>query len=227
MKNTFAMKRMNMKKCIWAIMLILTAVILTACGDDETEKSVNDNQQVVQTNATPTPAPTPVPTATPFPRVAVSDYVMIWKSNPNRGINYMVPTHWEKGEEGERYVTYYEPVPAGETGFRVSFTNKKMNREMDSGRMRDQLREFLDNMKEIYTDFETDGTISRDYTLVKFKGFHSTYSYVDEYGVKIKGFVIMATYNKRIYCMNFSGPEERFEEMTPIGTKMMDNMSRS
>ncbi len=221
------MEGKNVKKAIWIIMMILLCMILTACGDDEAAPGDNNNQQIVQNQATPTPVPTQAPTPTPFPRVAPENYVMIWKSNPNRGINYMVPTHWEKGEEGERFVTYYEPVPAGETGFRVSFTNKKMSREMDSGRMREQLREFLDQMKEIYDEFYTDGTISRDYSLVKFKGFHSTYTYVDEYGVKIKGFVIMATYNKRIYCMNFSGPESRFEEMTPIGTKMMEAMSRS
>jgi len=221
------MEGKNVKKAIWIIMMILLCMILTACGDDQAAPGDNNNQQIVQNQATPTPVPTQAPTPTPFPRIAPENYVMIWKSNPNRGINYMVPTHWEKGEEGERFVTYYEPVPAGETGFRVSFTNKKMSREMDSGRMREQLREFLDQMKEIYDEFYTDGTISRDYSLVKFKGFHSTYTYVDEYGVKIKGFVIMATYNKRIYCMNFSGPESRFEEMTPIGTKMMEAMSRS
>lgn len=227
MRNTVSMERKNVKKAIWVIMLIMLCMILTACGDDETKPGTENSQKNVQQEATPTPVPTQAPTPTPFPRVAPENYVMIWKSNPNRGINYMVPTHWEKGEEGERYVTYYEPVPAGETGFRVSFTNKKMSREMDSGRMREQLREFLDQMKEIYDEFETDGTISRDYTLVKFKGFHSNYTFVDEYGVKIKGFVIMATYNKRIYCMNFSGPEARFEEMTPIGSKMMEAMSRS
>lgn len=227
MRNTVSMETNNVKKVIWVIMLMMLCMILTACGDDEAATGENKGQQNVQQEATPTPVPTQAPTPTPFPRVAPENYVMIWKSNPNRGINYMVPTHWEKGEEGERYVTYYEPVPAGETGFRVSFTNKKMSREMDSGRMREQLREFLDQMKEIYDEFYTDGTISRDYTLVKFKGFHSTYTYVDEYGVKIKGFVIMATYNKRIYCMNFSGPESRFEEMTPIGSKMMEAMSRS
>jgi len=227
MKNTVSMEGKNVKKAIWIIMMILLCMILTACGDDQAAPGDNNNQQIVQNQATPTPVPTQAPTPTPFPRIAPENYVMIWKSNPNRGINYMVPTHWEKGEEGERFVTYYEPVPAGETGFRVSFTNKKMSREMDSGRMREQLREFLDQMKEIYDEFYTDGTISRDYSLVKFKGFHSTYTYVDEYGVKIKGFVIMATYNKRIYCMNFSGPESRFEEMTPIGTKMMEAMSRS
>ncbi|MBQ1257504.1 MAG: hypothetical protein IIX93_09550 [Clostridia bacterium] len=227
MRNTISMEGNKVKKAIWVIMLMMLCVILTACGDEQQAPGDNGSQQIVHQEATPTPVPTQAPTPTPFPRVAPENYVMIWKSNPNRGINYMVPTHWEKGEEGERYVTYYEPVPAGETGFRVSFTNKKMSREMDSGRMREQLRDFLDNMKEIYDEFYTDGTISRDYTLVKFKGFHSTYTYVDDYGVKIKGFVIMATYNKRIYCMNFSGPESRFEEMTPIGSKMMENMSRS
>ena len=228
MKSTFSTDRKTIKKLFALMLLILLSLILTACGDDEVKSSENNtNQDVPIANATPTPSPTPVPTATPFPRVEPENYVMIWKSNPNRGINYMVPTHWQIGEEGDRYVTYYEPVPAGETGFRVSFTNKKVSRDMDSGRMRDELREFLDHMKTVYTDFETDGKISRDYYLVKFKGYHSTYSYVDDYGVKIKGFVIMATYNRRIYCMNFSGPEARFEEMTPIGTKMMDAMSRS
>lgn len=227
MRNTLSMEGKRVKKTIWIMLLIMLCMILTACGDDETAPGENNSQQNVQAEATPTPRPTPVPTATPFPRVDPEKYVMIWKSNPNRGINYMVPTHWEKGEEGERYVTYYEPVPQGETGFRVSFTNKKMSREMDSGRMRDELKDFIEQMKSVYTDFYSDGKISRDYYLVKFKGFHSTYTYVDEYGEKIQGFVIMATYNKRIYCMNFSGPEARFESMTPIGNKMMEAMSRS
>ncbi len=208
-------------------MLLVMILLLTACGDDEKQNTEANDPAVAQTEVTPTPRPTQAPTPTPFPRVAVENYVMIWKSNPNRGINYMVPTHWEKGEEGDRFVTYYEPVPAGETGFRVSFSNKKMSRDLDSGRMREQLRLLLDQMKEVYENFETDGTISRDYSLVKFKGFHSTYTYTDEYGVKIKGFAIMATYNRRIYCMNFTGPEARFEEMTPIGNKMMEAMSRS
>lgn len=217
-----------MKRFLVCMMLIVMSVVLAACGDDDKGDSTqNNSNQSVQQEATPTPVPTQAPTPTPFPRVAVENYVMIWKSNPNRGINYMVPTHWELGEEGERYVTYYEPVPAGETGFRVSYTNKKMGREQDSYSMREQLRLFLSQMKEVYQDFETDGTISRDYSLVKFKGFHSTYTYVDEYGVKIKGFAIMAHYNKRIYCMNFQGPEARFDEMTPIGNKMMESMSRS
>ncbi len=227
MTNTLSMEGTKVKKTIWTIMLVIMILLLTACGDDVNQNAENNNQTVVQQEATPTPRPTQAATPTPFPRVAVENYVMIWKSNPNRGINYMVPTHWEKGEEGDRYVTYYEPVPDGETGFRVSFSNKKMSRDMDSGRMREQLRLLLDQMKEVYENFETDGTISRDYSLVKFKGFHSTYTYTDEYGVTIKGFAIMATYNRRIYLMNFQGPEARFEEMTPIGNKMMEAMSRS
>lgn len=227
MIKSLSMEGSFAKRAIGAIMLVMMLVILTACGDDNTEPSAQDGQAAVQQEATPTPRPTQAPTPTPFPRVAAEDYVMIWKSNPNRGINYMVPTHWELGEEGERYVTYYEPVPAGENGFRVSFTNKKMSRDQDSSSMRDQLRLFLAQMEEIYDNFETDGEISREYTLVKFKGFHSTYTYTDEYGVKMEGFVIMATYNRRIYCMNFSGPSDRFLEMTPIGAKMMESMSRS
>lgn len=227
MTHTLSMEGTKVKKTIWAIILVVMILLLTACGDDENQSEQTSGQTVVEQEATPTPRPTQAPTPTPFPRVAVENYVMIWKSNPNRGINYMVPTHWEKGEEGDRFVTYYEPVPAGETGFRVSFSNKKMSRDLDSGRMREQLRLLLEQMKEVYENFETDGTISRDYSLVKFKGFHSTYTYTDEYGVKIKGFAIMATYNRRIYCMNFSGPEARFEEMTPIGNKMMEAMSRS
>ena len=222
------MEDTTVKKFLAVLLLVLLTLVLTGCSDDKNGDTQKEpDQQAVQTNATPTPAPTQAPTPTPFPRVAVENYVMIWKSKPNRGINYMVPTHWELGEEGERFVTYYEPVPAGETGFRVSFTNKKMTREQDSGRMREQLRLFINQMKEVYDEFQTDGTISRDYSLVKFKGFHSTYTYVDEYGVKIKGFVIMATYNRRIYCMNFQGPEDRFEQMTPIANKMMESMSRT
>ncbi len=228
MKPTRSTEDTNVKKTIAVILLVLLALMLTACQDDNQETNENaNNANAVNVNATPTPAPTPVPTATPFPRVPVENYVMIWKSNPNRGINYMVPTHWEQGEQGERYVTYYEPVPSGETGFRVSFTNKKMSKEPDSGRMRNELRDLLDQMKEVYDQFETDGNISRDYSLVRFRGFHSYYTFVDEYGVKIKGFAIMATYNRRIYCMTFQGPEARFDTMSPIGTKMMESMARS
>lgn len=228
MKPIRSTEDINVKKTIAVILLVLLALMLTACQDDNQETNENaNNANAVNVNATPTPAPTPVPTATPFPRVPVENYVMIWKSNPNRGINYMVPTHWEQGEQGERYITYYEPVPSGETGFRVSYTNKKMKSEQDSGKMRNELRELLDHMKNSYDQFETDGTISRDYSLVRFRGFHSYYTFVDEYGVKIKGFAIMATYNRRIYCMTFQGPESRFDEMAPIGTKMMDSMNRS
>ena len=228
MTTTISTEGTKVKRTIWAILLIVIMLVMTACGDNNANKSNDEAQnETVQQEATPTPRPTQAPTPTPFPRVAVENYVMIWKSNPNRGINYMVPTHWELGEEGDRYVTYYEPVPEGETGFRVSFTNKKMSRDQDSGSMREQLRLLISQMKEVYENFETDGTISRDYSLVKFKGVHSTYTYTDEYGVKIKGFVIMATYNRRVYCMNFSGPEARFEEMKPIGNKMMEAMSRS
>ena len=205
-------------------MVLLLAVLLCACGSDgdtDTAATPEPNSEV-----TPTPAPTLVPTATPFPRVAVDKYVLQWKNDTARGMNYMVPTHWIPGESGERYMTYYEPVPAGESGFRVAFVNKKKSSEPDAYAMRAELKKLISAMEESYSGFYCDGEISRDYSLVRFIGYSSNYTFVDEYGVRMRGFVIIATYNRRIYCMNFSGPEARFDEMQPIGNKILESVSR-
>ncbi len=208
-------------------MIFALVLSLAACsGDDQTGTADQTPAPTVNVNAGPTPTPTPAPTATPFPRVAVSDYVMIWKSEPSRGINFMMPTHWIESGSGERFVVYYEPTPEGENGFRASISNKKKTRQPDSDDMRDELRDFLAILKDTHDNFETDGTISRDMSFVRFKAFSSYYTYTDEYGVPMKGFVIMSTYNRRIYCLNFSGPEARFEEMQPIGQKILDNVNR-
>ena len=216
-----------MKKIFLALLISLIAVLLAACGDDAADVDVSlQETPVPEVEATPTPSPTPVPTATPFPRIPADEYVLQWKNDASRGINFMIPTHWKPGESGDRYVTYYEPVPDDETGFRVSFVNKKKSSEPDAYAMRAELRKLLEDMKSIYTDFETDGDITRDYMLVRFKGYASQYTFTDEYGVKIRGLVVIATYNRRIYCMNFSGPDERFEEMTIVRDKIMDSLSR-
>lgn len=216
-----------MKRAFALFLIILLAVFLTACGDDAASSNPeNQETPVPQTEATPTPSPTPVPTPTPFPRIPVNEYVLQWKNDASRGINFMIPTHWKPGESGERFVTYYEPVPEGETGFRVSFVNKKKNSEPDSATMRAELRKLLSDMESVYTDFQTDGDITRDYMLVRFKGYANKYTFTDEYGVKMRGFVIISTYNRRIYCMNFSGPDERFEEMMTVGNKIMESVSR-
>jgi len=216
------------KKLLVCALIVLMAVFMAACGDDDAtnenkETGVNMEQKI---NA-PTPTPTAVPTPTPFPRVAVSDYVLIWKSNANRGINYMMPVHWKIEYEGERYIGYMEPVPEGETPFRIALGNKKVSREPDSDQMRKELREYLTVFKDREKDFYSDGKILRDYSLVKFKGYSMFYEYTDELDTRIKGFAIMATYNRRIYLMNFYGPEDRFEELMPIGMKILNSVSRS
>ena len=213
-----------MKKLCAFLMALVLAVSLCACGSDSDPGAAATPEP--QGEATPTPSPTPVPTATPFPRVPVEKYVLQWKNDTARGMNYMVPTHWVTGESGERYITFYEPVPAGESGFRIAFVNKKKNSEPDAYAMRAELRNLISAMEETYSGFYCDGEISREYSLVRFVGYSSNYTFVDEYGERRRGFVIIATYNRRIYCMNFSGPEARFDEMQPIGNKILESVSR-
>ena len=216
-----------MKRILVLLLMLLLALTLSACsGDDETIEGPTPTP-TVNANAGPTPTPTAAPTATPFPRIDVSDYVMIWKSEPSKGINFMMPTHWKDAGSGERFVIYYEPVPAGENGFRVSISNKKKTKEPDSGDMREELREFLSVLKDTHDNFETNGEISRDVTFVRFKGFMSDYTYTDEYGIPMQGFVVMSTYNRRIYAMNFSGPADRFEGMLVIAQKILENVNRA
>ena len=219
-------KRTTLTRALCLLMAVLLAMLLSACGSSDTQTADVNATQVPASNPQATPVPTVAPTATPFPRVDVADYVLIWKNNTRIGMNYMVPTHWKESQTGERYSVFYEPVPDGETGFRVAFVNKRKYKDPDSNTMRSELRKLLTSMSEVYTDFKYDETISRDLSLVRFKGYSTYYTYTDEYGVTIKGFVIIATYNRRIYCMNFSGPEERFTEMMTVGRKILDSVSR-
>ncbi len=219
-------KRTTSTRALCLILALLLATLLSACESDDTQTTDLAPTQVPAGNLQMTPVPTLAPTATPFPRVDPADYVLIWKNNTRIGMNYMVPTHWKESQIGERYSVFYEPVPDGETGFRVAFANKKKYKNPDSTTMRSELRKLLTSMSEVYTDFEYDDTISRELSLVRFKGYSTYYTYTDEYGVTIKGFVIIATYNRRIYCMNFSGPEERFTEMMTVGKKILDSVSR-
>ncbi len=215
-----------MKRILAFILIIALALSLGACGG-------GDDEQVAVTptptaTATPTPQPGPPPTPTPFPRVNVSDYVLIWRNDAKRGMNYMVPTHWVLEQSGDQYVVYFEPVPEGECGFRLSLSRKKKSTDQNASQMRAELRKLLAEMQNSYDEFYTDGEISRNFSLVKFKGYSSYYTFKDEFGVTHKGFVIMATYDRRIYCMNYSGPESRFNEMTvSVGSRILESVSRT
>lgn len=216
----------KVKKALAILLSIFLVLALASCSGKNDETQPEEETPVQNVATTYTPLPTTVPTATPFPRIAPENYVLQWKNDAKRGFNFMLPTHWVAGESGDRYCSYYEPVPDGESGFRVCFVNKKKNSEPDVSAMRNELRKLISDMESIYDGFECDGTISRDYSLVRFKGYSSLYTFLDEYGVKMKGLVVIATYNRRIYCMNFSGPEARFEDMMPVCLKIMESMSR-
>lgn len=221
-----------MKKLKFVALIALIAVALTGCGADDDEQAAPSPtpettiNQASPPTLSPSPTPTPEPEATPFPRVAVEDYVMIWKNDTTRGINYKIPVHWQLQQSDNRYLVYYEPTPEGELGFRLYLSNKKVSTEPNSSAMRTNLNKILEGMEQEYADFESDGKISRDYKLVRFSGYSTYYTFTDEYGVKNKGFVIIATYNRRIYCMNFSGPEARFNEMQGIGVSILESISR-
>lgn len=217
-----------MKKLLLFALMLLMAICLAACGDDENTDATDSGDQVtVNAKATPSPTPTMAPTPTPFPWVAPEDYVMVWKAYPNKGFNVMVPFHWQVASDGDRYIVFEEPVPEGESCFRVAFGNKKMSKNVDSSDVKEELKDYLAIIRDANTDFQLEGSITRDRSLVKFKGPSTFYNYVDEKGNKIRGFAIMSTYNRRIYLMNFSGPAERFDELTAIGQKMMSSMARS
>lgn len=210
-----------MKKVFALLILICLCLCLTGCDDDKTEETVT-------ATATPKPtvAATAAPTATPIPVLNANEYVMQWKNDADRGMNYMVPTHWVSEAAGERYIVFLEPVPDGESGFRVSYTNKKKSSEPDTSKMKVEFKNLISEMQKVYTDFEWSGTISRDYKFTNFVGYHSEYTFTDDNGTAMHGFVIIATYNRRIYCMNFNGPEDRWVDMKTIMLKMMDNVTR-
>lgn len=212
-------------KRIAAILLGLIIVFaLSGCGKDDNTTANKDNSPTV----TPLPSFTAVPaiTPTPIPVLNADSYVMQWKNDAGRGINYQVPTHWKITASGERYVVYSEPVPDGESGFRVAYVNKKKASQPDTEKMRAELRKMVSEMESVYTDFKWNNEIIRDYYLVKFKGFAAEYTYTDDNGTPMHGMVVMSTYDRRIYCMNYSGPEERYSEMKGIFNKMLDNLTR-
>ena len=180
---------------------------------------------------TPTPRPTPVvtpaPTPTPIPLLSSAQYVLQWKNDAERGMTYMVPTHWEQTAIGDRYRVYSGPTPDGVSGFRVAFVNKKKSKSVDATKMRAELKQLMAEMEAVYTDFSWNGNISRDFMLVKFKGYSGEYTYTDTNGEPMQGFVIIATYDRRIYCMNFSGPVARFADMKSIMLRMMESVTRA
>ena len=181
---------------------------------------------------TPTPRPTVTvtatiaPTPTPIPLLTSGQYVLQWKNDAERGMNYMLPTHWEQTASGDRYRVYSEPTPDGVSGFRVAFVNKKKASTPDANKMRAELRQLMAEMEAVYTDFHWNGEISRDYMLVKFKGYSGEYTYTDDNGEPMQGFVIIATYDRRVYCVNFSGPVARFADMKSIMLKLVESVSR-
>ena len=186
-------------------------------------------------DATPTPSPsptlyyqpTPVPTPTPIPIIPSSQYVLQWKNDAQRGMNYMVPTHWENTSTGERYRVYSEPTEDDVSGFRAAFVNKKKPSQPDASKMKSEFRALMKEMEKVYADFAWNGEISREYSLVKFKGYSAFYTYTDDNGEPMKGFAIIATYDRRIYCVNISGPLSRFDDMKGIILKMVESVTRA
>ncbi|MCR4620635.1 MAG: hypothetical protein K5663_00950 [Clostridiales bacterium] len=209
-------------KRILSFLLIL--VLLVSQGYAATKRS---------TTPTPTPSPTPilrptqVPTPTPIPIIPSSQYVLQWKNDAQRGMNYMVPTHWENTSTGERYRVYTEPTEDGVSGFRAAFANKKKSKAPDTSKMKSELRDLMKEMDKVYADFAWNGQISREYSLVKFKGYSGFYTYTDDNGEPMKGFAIIATYDRRIYLTNISGPLSRFDDMTSIILKIVESVTRA
>ena len=211
-------------KRFFAVLLAFTIVVaLSGCGKDNTSTDKN-------TDITPTPTAlqtaVPVATPTPIPILNADSYVMQWKNDAGRGINYQVPTHWKVSASGERYIVFSEPVPDDESGFRVAYVNKKKATQPDTEKMRNELRKMVSEMESVYADFKWNNEIIRDYYLVKFKGYAAEYTYTDDNGTPMQGIVVMSTYDRRIYCINYSGPASRYTEMKGIFTKMLDNLTR-
>ena len=98
---------------------------------------------------------------------------------------------------------------------------------MDSTKMKNEFRALIGEMEKVYADFKWSGNISRDYSIVKFKGYSSEYTYTDDNGEPMKGFAIMAYYDRRIYLMNYSGPLARYADMESIMLKMMESVTRA
>lgn len=166
------------------------------------------------------------PQPTPIVVLNSSQYVLQWKNDAERGMNYMIPTHWEETSSGERYRVYSEPTPDGVSGFRVAYANKKKTKSSDASEMKREFRLLISEMQNMYTGFAWKGEISREYKLVKFNGYSAEYTYTDDNGEAMKGFAIMATYDRRIYCFNFSGPESRYADMKGIMLRMLEAVTR-
>ena len=214
-----------MKKLSAILLILALALTLAGCGKDDAVKAPEQEaapEQVQQAAPTPTPLPTP----TPIPVLNAASYVMQWKNDSARGFNYQIPTHWKLTASGDRYVVYEEPVPAGESGFRVAYASKKKSSTVSTDNMKKELRSMVSEMQAVYADFKWNNEISRDYMLVKFKAYSADYTYTDDNGEPMEGFLIMATYDRRIYLMNYSGPASRFDDMKPIMQKMYGYMTR-
>lgn len=212
-----------MKKFLSILMMIVLCVVLCSCGDDESE-SGNQTEQLV--NNAPKATATPRPTATPIVVLNSTQYVLQWKNDAERGMNYMVPTHWEETTTGERFRVFSEPVKDGESGFRVCYANKKKATAPDAAKMRAEFRSLMDEMAQVYENFSWTQEISRDYTFTKFKGYSSEFSYTDDNGEEMKGFAIIATYDRRIYCMTWSGPVNRYVDLEGIMLKLVESVTR-
>ena len=160
--------------------------------------------------------------------LSANEYVLMWKNDADRGMTYKVPTHWIESAVGERFKVFTEPTPYGVSGFRVCFVNKKTaSDDKTATRMKKELKMLMEEMAAVYTDFNWDGNITRDLQIVKFQGYQSEYTYTDMNGETIQGFVIMAKYDRRIYCMNFSGPASRFIDMRSIMLDMLASVTRA
>lgn len=164
--------------------------------------------------------------AAPVTILTSSQYVLKWFNDAERGINYMIPTHWEETSIGERYRVFSEPTPDGISGFRAAFVNKKKAKAPDASTMKKEFRLLIDEMEAVYQDFKWDGEISREYKLVKFNGYSSEYTYTDDNGEPMQGFAIIATYDRRIYCFNYSGPVSRYPDMEGTMLKMLESVTR-
>lgn len=214
-----------MKKIILAILLLVMCFTLCACGsDDEPEHGTGGD--LIPKKIVLSVTSTPIPTATPINVLNSTQYVLQWKNDPDRGMNYMIPTHWEETTIGERYHVYSEPVEDGKSGFRVCFANKKKASDPDTAEMRNQFRKLMSEMEGVYEDFKWEGEISREIKFTKFNGYSSEFSYTDDNGEPMKGFAIIATYNRRIYCMTWSGPVSRYVDLEGIMLKIVESVTR-
>lgn len=215
-----------MKKTAFVLLLIALTLVLCSCGKDEDGNTSGGESPLIPQGNYVVVTPTPKPTATPIVMLNSSQYVLQWKNDADHGMNYMCPTHWEETTTGDRFRVFSEPVEDGKSGFRVCFANKKKNSDPDANEMRNQFRKLMDEMKAVYEDFGWSGEISRDITFTKFKGYSSEYSYTDDNGEPMKGFAIIATYNRRIYCMTWSGPVSRYVDMEGIMLKIVESVTR-